>query len=255
MNYIIITGASKGLGYSIAKGLISKDNHLFCISRKKNESLTNAAQANNCLLDYYEYDLTDASGLDGLMQSIFDDISIKDGDTICLINNAGIVTPIKPADKCTSEEIAKNVAVNAIAPMILTSLFAKHTRDFKIEKRVINISSGAGKKPYYGWSIYCGSKAAVDLFTRCVSLEQQAREYPVKIISFAPGIVDTDMQQEIRSAAKEDFEQLERFVAFKNDGKLSRPEDVAEKVIGLIFDEEFLDGGVIDISQNKKDST
>jgi len=137
--------------------------------------------------------------------------------------------------------------------MILTSLFIKHAKDHKAEKRVINISSGAGKKPYYGWSIYCGSKAAVDLFTRCVSLEQQAREYPVKIISFAPGIVDTDMQQEIRSTAKEDFEQLERFVAFKNDGKLSKPEDVAEKVIELMFDKEFMDGGVIDISQYKKD--
>jgi benzil reductase ((S)-benzoin forming) len=252
MNYIIITGASKGLGYSIAKGLISKDNHIFCISRKKNEQLINAAKAGNCSLNYYEYDLSDVAGLDNLIQSIFDRIKAKDNDTICLVNNAGIVTPVKPADKCTSNEIARNITVNATAPMILTSLLIKHARDFKVEKRVINISSGAGKKPYYGWSVYCGSKAAVDLFTRCISLEQQAREYPVKIISFAPGIVDTDMQKEIRSAAKEDFEQLERFVAFKNDGKLSKPEYVAGRVIELIFDKEFIDGGVIDIGQYKK---
>jgi len=253
MNYIIITGASRGLGFSIAKGLISKENHIFCISRKKNECLINAAHAGNCSLDYYEYDLSETDGLDGLMQNIFDEIKAKDNDTICLINNAGIVTPVKPVDKCSSEEIARNVAVNATASMILTSLFIKHIKDLKAEKRVINISSGASKKPYYGWSVYCGSKAAIDLFTRCISLEQQARDYPVKIISFAPGIVDTDIQKEIRAAPKEDFEQLERFVAFKNEGKLSKPEYVAEKVIELMFDKEFMDGGVIDISQYKKD--
>ncbi len=252
MNYIIITGASKGLGYSITKGLISKDNHIFCISRKKNEQLIDAAKAGNCSLEYYEYDLSDVAGLDDLMQSIFDRITVKDGGTIILVNNAGVVTPVKPADKCSSGEIARNVAVNAIAPMILASLFIKHTGELNAEKRIINISSGAGKKPYYGWSIYCGSKAAIDLFTRCISLEQQAKEYPVKIISFAPGIVDTDMQKEIRSASKQDFEQLERFIAYKNDGKLSTPEFVAGKVIELIFDKEFIDGGVIDISQYKK---
>lgn len=249
MNYIIITGASKGLGYSIATGLLNKNNHLFCISRTKNSDLIIAAQSNNCLLDYFEYDLSDISGLDALMQQIFASIKVKESDGLFLVNNAGTVTPIKPADKCTGVEIAKNVTVNAIAPMVLTSLFSKHTKDFKVEKRVINISSGAGKKPYSGWAAYCGSKAAIDIFTRCVSLEQQPRQYPVKIISFAPGIVDTDMQRELRSSNKDDFDQIERFIGYKNDGKLLKPEFVAEKVISLIFDKEFLDGGIVDISQ------
>jgi benzil reductase ((S)-benzoin forming) len=253
MNYIIITGASKGLGHSIANGLVSKDNHLFCISRNRNETLINTAETGGCSLDYYEYDLSETAGLDGLMQSIFEKITVKDDDVIVLVNNAGIVTPVKPTDKSSSGEIVRNVTVNAIAPMILTSLFIKHTGDLNVGKRIINISSGAGKKPYYGWSAYCGSKAAIDLYTRCVSLEQQSREYPVKIISFAPGIVDTDMQKELRSATKQDFEQLERFIAYKNDGKLSTPEFVAGKVIELMFDKEFIDGGVIDISQYKKD--
>ena len=149
MNYIIITGASKGLGYSIATGLLNKNNHLFCISRTKNLDLIKAAQSNNCRLDYFEYDLSDISGLDALMQRIFTSITVKESDEIFLVNNAGTVTPVKPVDKCTGVEIAKNVTVNTVSPMVLTSLFSKHTKDFKIEKRVINISSGAGKKPYY----------------------------------------------------------------------------------------------------------
>ena len=57
------------------------------------------------------------------------------------------------------------------------------------------------------------------------------------------------MQQELRSSNKEDFELIERFIGYKKDGKLLKPEFVAEKVISLIFDKEFLDGGVVDISQ------
>ena len=52
---------------------------------------------------------------------------------------------MKPIDKAESEQFITNVHINLLAPMILTSTFMKHTKDWKVDKRVINISSGAGK--------------------------------------------------------------------------------------------------------------
>ena len=115
------------------------------------------------------------------------------------------------------------------------------------EKRVINISSGAGKKPFYGWSNYCASKAGIDLFTQCVGVEQNRSDNPVKIISLGPSIMDTKMQEEIRKTAKEDFQQVERFIDFKKNGDLLSADYVAEKVIKLFWDEEFIQGGVINV--------
>lgn len=248
MNYFIVTGASKGLGKAICEGLLSPGNNIFCISRTKNLELIKEAKAKDCSLEYFEHDLADIEGLDALMANVFKRIPIDQIETICLINNAGTLLPIKPMHKCEPSELAQSMTINAIAPMVLTNLFAKHTGEIIAEKRVINISSGAGKKPYYGWSSYCGAKAAVDLFTRTISLEQKKVENPMKIISFAPGIMDTEMQQLIRSSSEDDFEQLERFKKFKEDGKLLTPEYVASKVITLALHDVFEDGGVVDVS-------
>lgn len=52
---------------------------------------------------------------------------------------------MKPIEKAESEQFITNVHINLLAPMILTSTFMKHTKEWKVDKRVINISSGAGK--------------------------------------------------------------------------------------------------------------
>ncbi len=52
---------------------------------------------------------------------------------------------MKPIEKAESEQFITNVHINLLAPMVLTSTFMKHTKEWKVDKRVINISSGAGK--------------------------------------------------------------------------------------------------------------
>ncbi|MTI48274.1 (S)-benzoin forming benzil reductase [Sporosalibacterium faouarense] len=247
MNYIIVTGASKGLGKSITQKLMCRENHLICISRKENKELLDSAKNNNLMLDYIEYNLNDVKGIEEMMSKIFSKISKEHIQTLTLINNAGIVAPIKPLDKSTSGEIIKNVNINLIAPMILTSSFIKMSNGLDIKKRIINISSGAGKRPIFGWGSYCTSKAGIDMLTRCTGLEQEDKNYPVEIASFGPGIMDTDLQKEIRSSDKNDFKSLETFVKYKEEGKLSHPDKVADVVIELLNSEDFQQGGVIDV--------
>src|SRR5690606_11750687 len=166
--------------------------------------------------------------------------SIKNSpSSVTLINNAGIIEPIGRVENNGAEKIAKNIAVNLTAPMILTSEFINTFRESNIDKKVINISSGAGRKPYSGWSSYCSSKAGLDHFTRVIDVEQRDKPYGVKAISLAPGIIDTDMQTKIRQSDKSDFERVETFIQYKEKGELSSPDQTAAKIIEIMKRTDF----------------
>ncbi|MDM5189212.1 (S)-benzoin forming benzil reductase [Bacillus sp. DX4.1] len=249
MRYVILTGASQGLGEAIAIGLLEEHTRLICISRKQNEQLIEKAKQLDIPLDFHSFDLQDVHNLENYMETVFSSIAKEVVSSIHLINNAGMLAPMKPIEKSESDLLIANVNVNLIAPMLLTSSFMKHTKDWQVEKRVINISSGAGQKPYFGWGAYCTTKAGVNMFTQCVATEEAGKEYPVKTIAFAPGVVDTGMQQQIRQTEKEDFINLDRFITLKEEGKLLSPEYVAKAVIHLLETEDFEQGGVIRIDE------
>ena len=103
------------------------------------------------------------------------------------------------------------IALNLTAPMILSNAFIMKLKDFEGTKRIVNISSGAGRNAYEGWGTYCTTKAGLDHFSRVVALEQENAEYPVDIVSIAPGIIDTGMQETIRGSKEEAFPLLDQF--------------------------------------------
>ncbi|MED0959778.1 (S)-benzoin forming benzil reductase [Bacillus paramycoides] len=249
MRYVIITGTSQGLGEAIAAQLLEENTTIISISRRENKELTKLAKQKNSHCIFHSVDLQDVHNLETHFNEIFSSIKKDTASSIHLINNAGTVAPMKPIEKSESELLITNVHINLIAPMILTSTFMKHTKNWKVEKRVINISSGAGKNPYFGWGAYCTTKAGVNMFTQCVATEEAEREFPVKIVAFAPGVVDTNMQKQIRGANKEDFTNLDRFTALKAEGKLLSPEYVAKAIRNLLETEDFPQGEVIRIDE------
>jgi benzil reductase ((S)-benzoin forming) len=247
MKCFIITGTSRGLGESLVTRLLENDNILYGISRNKNERLETLALEKRGTFVFCPFDLLNLDRIENLVKTIIQETDNLDVNGYYLLNNAGVVTPIKTADQCAGGEMIRSFHVNTLAPMILTASFIKMTQQLNVDKRIINISSGAARKPYYGWSSYCSSKAAIDRFTQCVAIEQQSQPYPVKILSFAPGIIDTGMQQEIRTSKKEDFDQLERFKGFKEKGQLLSADFVAGSVIEALFDDETPSGSLMDI--------
>lgn len=249
MNHIILTGASRGLGLAMAKQLLKEGNRLICMSRHKNEELVAAAQEAGVPMDYLEYELESTGAIDWVMEGIFKKIDVENARSISLINNAGMLAPVGPVENGDLQKVMANIHINLLAPMLFTAAFIRHTSGLDVEKRIINISSGAGKHPYFGWSSYCTSKAGLDMFTRCVATEQESKESPVKILSIAPGVVDTDMQEQIRNTDKENFPHVDRFIKLKEEGKLLSPDFVAEKIIGLLFVEDFAQGAVLDIKE------
>ncbi|MFY4777014.1 (S)-benzoin forming benzil reductase [Metabacillus sp. RGM 3146] len=248
MNVYIITGTSRGLGESIAEALLEENNHLICISRKANEKLENKAREKNAKFDYVEFDLMHTDEIEGLMENIFSLINLKHTDSIFLVNNAGMVQPVGPVGKTAAKDISMSAQINLIAPMILSSCFIRHTSSASIEKRIMNISSGAGRKPYFGWSSYCSGKAGLDHFTRVAAEETKDQQYGVKLISIAPGIIDTGMQQEIRSSSKEDFQLLDKFIDYKKNGDLASAAETADKLIRVLHSSDFgLEDPIMDV--------
>ncbi|HDR6298148.1 TPA: (S)-benzoin forming benzil reductase [Bacillus cereus] len=249
MRYVIVTGTSQGLGEAIAAQLLEENTSIISISRKENKELTKLAEQYNSNCVFHSLDLQDVHNLETKFNKILSSIQEDTVSSIHLINNAGTLAPMKPIEKAESEQFITNVQINLLAPMILTSTFMKHTKGWKVDKRVINISSGAGKNPYFGWGAYCTTKADVNMFTQCVATEEVEKEYPVKIVAFAPGVVDTSMQAQIRDTNKEDFINLDRFIALKEEGKLLSPEYVAKAIRSLLETENFPQGEVIRIDE------
>lgn len=247
MKYYIITGTSKGLGEALALELLSEGNHVIGISRSTSHQIDERVRQKDSNWTHISWDISQMDELASLMDAVFDAIDIEEVSSICLINNAGVVTPVKVIEKCKEEEITEAFTINTLAPIFMTAKFIEKLKTLKIDKRVVNISSGAGKNPYDGWSCYCSTKAAMDMFTRCVGKEQEKSDFPVRIMSLAPGIIDTNMQDIIRASTKEDFSLVEKFVEYKENGVLLSPSDAAKKILQVMEVMTISQGELLDI--------
>lgn len=222
MKYIFITGSSKGLGKAIVDELL-KDSEvaIFGLSRKNSLSHPN--------FSFIKMDLSSQKQV-----TSFRFPNIKDAESIILINNAGIIGDIKPVGKKKSITIIETFQVNTITPSILINQFIQQFQNLKIQKTILNISSGAGRHTISSWAEYCASKAALDMNSMVIHEEQKTESFPVKIFSAAPGIIDTEMQTKIRSAKKDDFEKLDYFLELKEKNLLSSPSEIALKLLKII---------------------
>lgn len=247
MKLFIVTGASRGLGEAIVRKLMKPGHVLVGLSRGEagGSGLRAEAQASGAELRWIGCDLNKPDQIGTVMERLFAELK-ESGDSFesaCLINNAGVIEPIGPVGQIDEQLLARNLGVNLIAPIVMTSAFLRHTAKWQADCRVMNISSGAGRKPYAGWSAYCASKAGLDMFTRCVG-EEKSR---ATIFSVAPGVIDTDMQAEIRGAKPEHFPMKDRFVGLKESGGLLSPEEAAEKLIRILFDDRVENGSLLDV--------
>ncbi|UNK19424.1 (S)-benzoin forming benzil reductase [Paenibacillus sp. N3/727] len=240
MQFFIITGASRGIGEALATQLLDDNHHIFCISRTSNHRLIELAKEKNNRISYHPFDLNNLSGIDQLFEELFNTIQHESKiDAVHLINNAGMLSPVAPIELNSADSIIENVNINLLAPMIFTSNFIKHTLELNIDKRIMNISSASAKYLLPSQSCYSTSKAGLDSFSKSVSLEQLNKEYPAKVVSVYPGMIDTQLQAEIRSVSSETFPYVDQFIQIAQEGKLQTPEYTADKLIEILFSEDF----------------
>lgn len=218
MKLYIITGTSSGIGKAMALHLLQNTEvYVFGISRRvtiEHERYT-----------HQRVELSKVAALEDLSFPI-----TGNEDELVLINNAGWIGEVAPLGKQDHLAIEESFNINLVAPTILINQFLIQTKNLKARKIIVNISSGAGKYPIKSWASYCASKAGINMITRVIN-----EEHPdVEAYAIAPGIVNTNMQQNVRDAKPELFADRDRFVHYFEQGELSAPEDVAAQIVNLI---------------------
>jgi NAD(P)-dependent dehydrogenase (short-subunit alcohol dehydrogenase family) len=227
----VVTGHSRGLGEAVAAELLAQGVAVLGIARAKNGILA----ARFPLFQQLALDLADTAALAAWIGGGALEAFLADARTALLLNNAGVVQPVAPAGRQHPQELARAMAVNVTAPLLLSNAFIACTGALA-ERRIVHISSGAGRQPYAGWSAYCSSKAALDMHARAVQADGIPR---LRIASVAPGVIDTDMQAALRATSTEDFPQRPRFDTLKREGGLASPSDTARRLIAYVLSPGF----------------
>jgi benzil reductase ((S)-benzoin forming) len=228
-----ITGTSRGIGKSIAEIVITEENHyVFGISRTQTIIHSN-----------YSHISTDLSNIESLHS--FNLPIYKNAQKVVLINNSGMLGEVNSVGKISTESIIKTHILNAIAPTIISNLFLKTYSNNNVERIIINISSGAARYPIKNWGNYCASKASLDMLSKVIQIENESNN--VKVFSVAPGIVDTQMQDEIRTKSQEAFPDIDQFIDYKNRNQLVSPENAARSIIRIAKHPEKFQDVLLDV--------
>jgi benzil reductase ((S)-benzoin forming) len=222
-NFYFITGTSRGIGKALAEKLLSsQENFVTGISREVTIS--------NANYSHVHLDLSKIETVSG-----FQFPQLNSAATITLINNSGTTGSVHYAGRMSSDEIVKAVNVNLLSVAVLINNFLKTYGNKNIPLRILNISSGAAKNPIDGWSIYCSTKAGLDMLSRTIAEELKiSGQNNVRIFSIAPGIVDTAMQNEIRQSNVSDFSRIQQFIDYKNTDQLASPELTAARLLSIL---------------------
>ncbi|MCD5325275.1 MULTISPECIES: (S)-benzoin forming benzil reductase [Pontibacillus] len=246
MKIAVITGVSKGLGESVAESMMGRGVHIIGVSRSDNEKLNQKAEENGVSYTHYPCDLSSQEELESVFSRINQHVKEQSPQKVYVVNNAGVVEPIDRVGALDANQVVKHVHINLIAPMLVTNMVVEQLADIDVD--IINVTSGAANRPVYGWSTYGGTKAGLNYFTETTAFEQKQRGGKHRTVAFSPGVMDTDMQADIRSSSEEAFADVEKFKALKEEGKLRSPSVVADGLMKLL-DEGFESGAVYRVDQ------
>jgi len=239
----ILTGASRGMGAAIAQQLLAPDHLLLCLSRQHNAALDAAGSG----VEQWAIDLSqpvEAATRLGAWLGQQDAASFT-GAT--LINNAAALTRIGGIEDCSDAELSSALRVGLEAPLLLTAAFLRATRGWAATKRVLNISSGLGRRAMAGQASYCASKAGMDHLTRALALDEAQKPNGAKLVSLAPGVIDTDMQVHLRAGDPAGFPEQANFIGLKEKGQLTSPDDAAARVLAYLSRADFGANPVADV--------
>ncbi len=244
----IVTGASRGMGLAMAQQLLQPGATLLCISRHTQPTLTELVDTiDDATLAQWALDLNDGAAASAQLKRWLTLFLGDEFASATLINNAAIVPSIAPLRDVSAAEIATVLRVGLEAPMQLTAAFLNATSHWSGARKVLNISSGNGRRAMASQASYSAAKAGMDHYSRVVAIEESAKPNGAKICSLAPGIIDTDMQTQLRAADANAFPDQKVFIDYKNSGQLLSPEAAAKRVLTYLARADFGANPVADV--------
>lgn len=251
----ILTGASRGMGLAMAEQLLNQDNQLLCIARHPAASLTASAAQSNACLEQWALDLSAPESAALRLKTWLNSLDPQRFLNVTLINNAGVIPSIAPLSASDPAELAAALRVNLEAPMLLTAAFLRATQTWAVPRKVLNISSGLGRRAMASQAAYCAAKAGMDHFTRCVALDEARLANGARVCSLTPGVIDTDMQAQLRGTDATHFPDQAGFAQLKAAGQLSAAGDAARRVLAWLARPDFGQQAVADVRDTARAGT
>lgn len=210
----IVTGGSRGIGRAIAESLAREGAKVIVNYTRSESEAEQAARGFGGLA--VRADVSDESHV----LALFESAEREFGGIDILVNNAGVAI-FKPMAETTDEDYELVFGVNTRGAFYCLREAARRLRD---GGRIVNLSTGATVPGTKGGSIYCGSKAAVELFTRCLAWELGPRGITVNTVS--PGFTETDMLRQFPHL-------VDMAPSMSPLGRVGQAEDVARVVAWL----------------------
>lgn len=226
----LITGTGRGIGKALAKLLLINNYNVYGYSR------SNSIQHKN-----FKFIKTDLSNLDSIKKIQLPKVEFS--SKILMVNNAATIGEILPINIKSEQHIISEYNLNIICPTILIKKFIN---SYSNNKLLINISSGAANKAIPAWSTYCTTKSGLDMLTKVITEEKHNN---LKAFSIYPGVVDTDMQKNIRTSEKKYFPLQQKFIDYYKNNELLTTNNVAHKLLQIIKKSDDYSENIINLSE------
>lgn len=239
---VLVTGGSRGIGAAIARGAAA-DFEGVAITYASNSEAADATRSGIEATGVACCAVRKGAGSSEEAEALLDTVESALGPVTALVNNAGVTGPISPFTKVSFRTMQEVVAVNLIAPMLLSQAIIRRWRERQIGGRIVNISSVAARLGAPGEYIpYAAAKAGIETFTR--GLAKEVAPLGIRVNAVAPGTTMTGIH-----AAAGEPDRPARVARKIPMGRVGEPEEIANAVLWLLSDEaSFVTGETITVA-------
>ncbi|HEX5076902.1 MAG TPA: SDR family NAD(P)-dependent oxidoreductase [Gemmatimonadaceae bacterium] len=231
-NYAIVSGTSTGLGEAVARQLLEHGWLVIGIARRPAPFVHDRYR-------HVAYDLAGVADDPAALESQLALPDVRAASRMGLVNNAAVPEGLMPLARLDPRELARIYAVNLIAPLWLMGYLIR-TAQPDTPLRIVNVSSGAATTGFAGLAAYGSSKAALRLAGMSLAREWDTPSPTARprddaaILSYEPGVVDTDMQRYARSRPADEFPWAQMFHDFAARGVAVPPERPARDIVAFL---------------------
>ena len=218
----VVTGNSSGIGKALTERLLADGWKVFGVARREAKFEGD--------YQHMQADLSDPAAAAQLGPRLKAELAFGSFTRLALVNNAATSGQKRSYGNQSDQATFRNIAVNLSAPIALMDQVVR-LRPEGAALRVVNISSGLAQHPMASLSDYCASKAGLHMAGQVLASESDGN---TAVLSYEPGIVDTEMQQSLRGEKDDDFTSVKVFRAMHDEGRLATAKAVTEPIVTFL---------------------